>query len=163
MAKRVSTRKIKMHRLYTYDEAGGVLGVTSHTVRSWRAGGLQAMVASTPHYILGAELIRHIEKKQAKKSVKMDLDQMYCFKCKTPQNPLWAMVDYIPINDTRGRLTGLCEACEGHLKRFAGQSDLGKFGQIYEITFKSMSRAYANPSSPVQNHTLSGPANQPEI
>jgi hypothetical protein len=139
MAKRVSTRKIKMHRLYTYDEAGRALGITAHTVRSWRSGGLQAMVASTPHYILGAELIRHVEEKQAKKSVKMGLGQMYCFKCKTPQTPLWAMVDYIPINDTRGRLTGLCEACEGHLQRFVGKGDVGKFGDIYEITFKSMS------------------------
>ena len=106
MAKRVSTRKIKKHRLYGYDEAGDALGVTSHTVRSWRASGLEVMATNTPHYILGAELIRYIEDKQATKSVKMALDQMYCFKCKEPRKPLWAMVDYIPINGTRGRLTG---------------------------------------------------------
>ena len=140
MAKRVSTRKIKKHRLYTYEEAGGAVGVTSDTVRtSWRSNGLQVMTANSPHYILGAELIRYIEDKQAKKSVKMALDQMYCFKCKEPRKPLWAMVDYIPINGTRGRLTGLCEACEGGLQRFVGKGDLGKFGQIYEITSKDMS------------------------
>ena len=139
MAKRVSTRKVKKHRLYGYEEAGGALGVTAHTVRSWRPSGLQVMTASTPHYILGAELIRYIEDKQAKKSVKMGLDQMYCFKCKSPKKPLWAMVDYVPINDQRGRLTGLCEACEGALQRFVGKSDLGRFGQIYEITTKGIS------------------------
>jgi hypothetical protein len=139
MAKRVSTRRIKKHRLYTYDEASSALGVTPHTVRSWRAGGLDVMTANTPHYILGAELIRHIEEKQAKRAVKMGLDQMYCFKCKGPQSPLWAMVDYIPINNTRGRLVGLCPVCEGGLQRFVGISGLGKFGEIYEITFKSSS------------------------
>lgn len=139
MAKRVSTRNVKKHRLYSYEEAGGTLGVTPHTVRSWRSSGLQVMAASTPHYILGAEMIRYLEDKQAKKSVKTGLDQMYCFKCKAPQKPLWAMVDYIPINDTRGRLSGLCGACEGSLQRFVGKSDLGKFGEIYEITFKSES------------------------
>jgi hypothetical protein len=139
MGKRVSTRKIKKHRLYTYDEAGGALGVASHTVRSWRSGGLQIMAAGVPHYILGAELIRHVEDRQAKKSVQMGLDQMYCFKCKSPQKPLWSMVDYIPINDTRGRLTGLCGACEGGLQRFVGKGDLERFGQIYEITIKGMS------------------------
>lgn len=139
MAKRVSTRKIKKHRLYGYDEAGDALGVTSHTVRSWRASGLEVMAATTPHYILGAELIRYIEDKQATKSVKMALDQMYCFKCKKPRKPLWAMVDYIPINGTRGRLTGLCETCEGDLQRFVGKGDLGRFGQIYEITIKGVS------------------------
>lgn len=139
MAKRVSTRKIKKHRLYTYDEAGGALGITSHTVRSWRTAGLHVMTASKPHYILGAELISYLEKKQAKRSVKLGLDQMYCFKCKAPQTPLWAMVDYIPINDTRGRLTGLCQACEGGLQRFVGKGDLDKFERIYDVAIKSMS------------------------
>ncbi len=139
MAKRVSTRKIKKHRLYGYDEAGGALGVTSHTVRAWRAIGLEVMAATTPHYILGAELIRYIEGKQATRSVKMALDQMYCLKCKAPRKPLWGMVDYIPSSDTRGRLTGLCELCEGGLQRFVGIGDLGKFGQIYEITSKGKS------------------------
>ena len=139
MAKRVSTRNIKKHRLYTYEEAGFALGVTTHTVRVWRSGGLQVMAASIPHYILGAELIRYLEEKQAKRSVKMSLDQMYCLKCKVPRKPLWGMVDYIPSSNTRGRLTGLCESCEGGLQRFVGKGDLGKFGQIYEITSKGMS------------------------
>lgn len=139
MAKRVSTRKIKKHRLYSYEEAGGALGVTPHTVRAWRASGLVVMAATTPHYILGAELIRYIEDKQARKTIKMALDQMYCLKCKMARKPLWAMVDYLPINDTRGRLTGLCEVCEGDLQRFVGKGDLSRFGQIYEITTKGVS------------------------
>ena len=139
MAKRVSTRKVKKHRLYSYEEAGGALGVTAHTVRSWRSAGLQVMTANTPHYILGAELIRYLKEKQTKKSVKLNLDQMYCFKCKEPQKPLWAMVDYIPVNDTRGRLHGLCETCEGPLQRFVALGDLGKFGEIFDITIKGNS------------------------
>jgi len=139
MAKRVSTRKIKKHRLYSYEEAGGALGVTPHTVRAWRASGLVVMAASTPHFILGAELIRYIGDKQAKRSVKMALDQMFCLKCKEARKPLWAMVDYLPINDTRGRLTGLCEVCEGDLQRFVGKGELGAFGQFYDITIKSVS------------------------
>ena len=139
MAKRVSTRKIKKNRLYGYEEAGNALGVSPHTVRTWRASGLVVMAATTPHYILGAELIRYVEDKQAKNSIKMGLDQMYCLRCKKPRKPLWAMVDYLPINDAKGRLTGLCETCEGGLHRFVGQDDLGKFGQIYEITNKGIS------------------------
>lgn len=139
MAKRVSTRKIKKHRLYDYGEASGALGVTAHTVRAWRSDGLVVMTANTPHYILGAELIRYIEDKQAKQSVKMALDQMYCLRCKAPRKPLWGMVDYVPSSETRGRLTGLCEACEGGLQRFVGKGDLGRFGQIYEITSKGVS------------------------
>lgn len=139
MSKRVSTRRIKKHRLYSYEEAGDALGVTPQTVRAWRSNGLEVMAASTPHYILGAELIRYLNDKQAKRSVKLALDQMYCFRCKAPRKPLWAMVDYVPVNDTRGRLTGLCEACEGGLQRFVGKGDLAKFGQIYEIASRDVS------------------------
>jgi hypothetical protein len=67
------------------------------------------------------------------------MDQMYCLSCKAPKKPLWGMVDYVPVNDTRGRLTGLCETCESGLQRFVGKGDLSKFGQIYEITIKGMS------------------------
>lgn len=139
MPKRVSTRRVKKHRLYSYDEAGRVLGVSPHTVRLWRPGGLQVMTASIPHYILGAELIRYVEFKKVQRLAKMTLDQMYCLKCKVPRKPLWLMVDYVPINDKRGRFTGLCEACEGGLQRFVAKRDLDTFGQIYEITSKSTS------------------------
>lgn len=139
MAKRVSARRIKKDRLYTYEEASDVLGVTSHTVRAWRSSGLDVMTASKPHYILGAALIAHIERKQVKRSAKGSLDEMYCFTCKAHRKPFGALVDYIPITDTRGRLMGLCGVCEGSLHRFASKAELGKFDGIYDIAIKSMS------------------------
>ncbi|MGJ8615536.1 MAG: hypothetical protein ACSHWS_01775 [Sulfitobacter sp.] len=139
MAKRVSTRKVKKDRLYTYEEAGDAVGVTSHTVRAWRSSGLDVMTATKPHYILGAVLIEHIQSRQRNRSVKGALDQMFCFTCKAQTRPLGAMVDYIPINDARGRLMGLCCMCEGTLNRFASKADLGKFDGIYDIAIKGMS------------------------
>jgi hypothetical protein len=139
MAKRVSTRKVKKHRLYTYEQAGNVMGVTSHTVRAWRAGGLEVMAASKPHYILGAALIAYVEQKKIERSAKGALDEMYCFTCKVRRKPLGAMVDYIPITATRGRLVGLCEVCDGSLHSFAGKANLGKFDGVYDIAIKGMS------------------------
>ncbi len=139
MAKRVSTRRVKKDRLYTYEEAGDVVGVTSHTVRSWKLSGLEVMTASKPHYILGAALISYLKDKQAKRSAKGALDEMYCFTCKAQRKPLGALVDYIPMTDTRGQLMGLCSTCEGSLRRFASKADLGKFEEIYDIAIKSMS------------------------
>lgn len=139
MAKRVSARRIKKNRLYTYDEAGDVLGLTGHTVRSWRSGGLEVMATCKPHYVLGAALIAYIEGKQVKRSANGALDEMFCFTCKARRKPLGALVDYIPITDTRGRLMGLCGLCDGPLHRFVGKTDLGKFHGIYDIAIKSMS------------------------
>ncbi len=136
MARRVSTRRIKKHRHYTYQTAADALGRTPHTVRLWRKRGLQVMAASTPHYILGAALIEFVDQRQAKPMGKMALDQMYCTSCRQRQTPLGAMVDYIPTTDTRGRLVGLCSACERPMHRFAGKADLVKFSDFYEIVTK---------------------------
>jgi hypothetical protein len=136
MAKRVSTRRIKKDRLYTYEEAGEALGLSAATIRAWRADGLEVLTATKPHYVLGAELIAYVKSKQHNRSVKMPLDQMFCFKCKAPKSPLWSMVDYVPINDRRGRLTGLCEDCDGPLQRFVSKADLSKFREIFDITIK---------------------------
>jgi hypothetical protein len=138
MAKRVSTRRIKRHRLYTYDEAGTALGLTSHTVRSWRSKGLQVMTARQPHYILGETLIAYVAEKQTKRSSKPCLDKMRCFTCGQQKRPLGALVDYIPITETRGQLTGLCETCEGAMYCFAGKAGLGKFDGIYDIAIKDV-------------------------
>lgn len=139
MAKRVSTRRVKKDRLYTYEEAGVVLGLTGQTVRSWRSSGLHVLTDSKPHYILGAALIEHVERKQAKRSAKGALDEIYCFTCKVRRKPFGALVDYIPITDTRGRLMGLCDTCERSLHRFAKRADLGKFEGKFDIAIKSMS------------------------
>jgi len=139
VTKRVSTRRVKKDRLYTYEEAGAVLGVTSHTVRAWRSIGLDVMTASKPHYILGAALISYIERKKIQRSANGSLYEMFCLTCKTCRKPYGALVDYIPITDTRGRLMGLCGTCEGSLHRFTSKAGLGKFDGVYDIVIKSMS------------------------
>ncbi len=136
MAKRVSTRRIKKHRLYTYEEVGDALGVTRHTVRAWRADGLEVMASGRPHYILGAALIEFVAHRQAKRSAERKPDEMLCFTCKVHRKPFGALVDYIPITETRGRLLGLCGTCGGSLHRFAGKAGLGKFDGIYDIAIK---------------------------
>ncbi|PLS20462.1 DNA-binding protein [Neptunicoccus cionae] len=139
MAKRISSRLVKKDRLYTYDEAGDLLGITGHTVRAWRSKGLDVMTASKPHFILGAALIAYIESKQIKRSSKGALDEMFCFKCKAHRKPLGAMVDYIPITEVRGNLMGICGHCEGPLHRFTSKAGLGKLSAIYEIAIKGAS------------------------
>ncbi|UYP69926.1 hypothetical protein OIU14_17310 (plasmid) [Thalassobacter stenotrophicus] len=46
------------------------------------------MTGSVAHYILGAELIRYLEEKRAKKAAKMGNDEMFYFTCKAPHKPL---------------------------------------------------------------------------
>lgn len=136
MAKRVSTRKVKKDRLYTYETAGEAMNLTSATVRSWRVLGLVVMTERKPHFILGEALIEFVEKQQTKQSSKPCLSKMRCFTCREQKRPLGTMVDYIPITDTRGQLVGLCETCEGPMYRFSGKASLSKFDGIFDIAIK---------------------------
>ena len=104
MAKRVSARRVKIHRQYTYEAAAEALGVTAHTVRAWRAVGLAVMVSPNPYLILGSELRRFIENR----APKLAQNQFYCMSCRAPRVPYGGMADYLPINPVRGRLIVLC-------------------------------------------------------
>lgn len=139
MGKNVSTRRIKKDRTYTYQEAGDLMGITGHTVRAWVPRGLPVMAITKPHYILGEALIAFVHEKQAKPSSKSCLNKMYCFTCRVRRKPFGAFVDYIPITNTRGRLTGLCEVCDGPIHSFTGFAGLGRFDGIYDITIKDVS------------------------
>lgn len=141
MAKRVSTRRIKKHRLYTYESAADALSVTAQTVRSWRPEGLAVLADTKPHYILGEALIEFLGKRHEQRSVKMREDQLFCLACRMPQRPYGMMVDYVPINGTRGRLVALCETCEGRCQRFASEASLVALGRIFEIVRRSATQA----------------------
>lgn len=141
MAKRVSTRGIKKHRLYTYGGAADVMGVTAQTVRSWRTEGLEVLAEKKPHFILGEALIEFLERRQKKRSFGMQEGQFFCLSCRMPQRPYRMMVDYVPINSARGRLVALCEVCEGRCQRFASEASLTALGRIFEIVTRSAKQA----------------------
>ena len=122
MAKRVSTRKVKIHNQYTYDEAADALGVSVQTVRLWRRAGLPVLDSQKPHLILGHALKDFLHKRVNKPERRLARDQFLCMTCNAPRRALGGMADYLPYTATRGRLEALCEACEGLCGKFASPS-----------------------------------------
>lgn len=140
MAKRVSTRRIKKNRHYSYELAADALGLSQGTVRSWRAKGLEVMTDERPHIILGETLIAFIAAQQMPPR-KMALDQFRCMACRRLTRPLGGVVFYTPITPSRGQLEALCETCEGQCFRFAGEGGLVKLAQLVEIVRCGSSQA----------------------
>jgi hypothetical protein len=133
MAKRVSTRRIKKHRLYTYEAAGQATGVTAATARSWRASGLVVIDDQRPHLILGESLIEFHDKGRRKRAAPLAPDQFYCLSCRAPRRPLGLMADYVPMTPARGRLEALCEVCERRCQRFACAASLPALSAIFDL------------------------------
>lgn len=122
MAKRVSARRVKIHRQYTYENAADTLGVTVQTVRAWRKKGLAVLDSQKPHLILGHHLKEFLEKRTPKRSRKLAPDGFLCMSCDAPSAAYGAMADYIPINAQRGRLMTLCASCQTVCGKFVSAS-----------------------------------------
>jgi excisionase family DNA binding protein len=119
MARRHSSRRVKIHRNYTIAEAAALLGAHKHTVSRWIArGGLPTTDARRPRLIHGEDLraflrARHPPKQPCRNG------EFYCLRCRAPKRPALGMADYIPRTATRGMLRGLCPTCERLIYRAA--------------------------------------------
>lgn len=133
MAKRVSARRIKKHRLYTYEEAAEALGVTPQTVRSWRGDGLPVLTAKIPHLIMGHALKEFVAQRTIKAKQPLADDEVFCLRCKAPRKPYGMMADYVSMADQSGRLEALCEVCEGRCIRMVRAADIPRLSKNLEI------------------------------
>lgn len=133
MAKRVSARRIKLNRQYTYDEAARELGVTPQTVRAWRAQGLSVLDDQVPHLIIGCVLKDFVETRQPKPQ-RLGIGEFLCMgRCQAPTRPYGRMADYIAFDGERGRLEALCERCETRCSRLVRASALPEWRLILDV------------------------------
>ncbi len=141
MTRRINPRKVKIHQNYTVEEVAQLVGRSIPTVRSWIKKGLRVMRGQIPHLILGADLREYLDKSQKSNKKPLTPNQLYCLKCRKPQAPYGALVDYVPISDVRGRLEGLCPTCEGICNRFASPRQLPRFAEIFDLTIRTNKNA----------------------
>lgn len=147
MARRVSTRGIKTHRQYTYEEAARVLGVSAQTVRSWRKLGLVVIDDQKPHLIVGACIKEFLTSRAAKHNLKLQANEFKCLRCNAARNAWGGLADYIPHTPVRGRLEALCDVCEGKCCKFASKSQLPLLASCLTIAIRNGAQAYRNHST----------------
>jgi len=133
MAKRLSARRIKKNRQYTYEDAADALGVTAQTVRAWREEGLIVLTSCIPHIIMGFALKEFIVNRTANARQSLEEDEVFCMRCKAPRKPFGMMADYVAINANRGRLVTLCECCEGRCVRLVSASAVARLSTKMDI------------------------------
>ena len=138
MAKRYKTQSIRIHQSYEVAELADLLMCTQQTVRAWIRGGLPVLSAQRPILILGFELRKYLKDRYAKAKRPTALGEFYCMRCRKPQKPFGMLVDYIPINENRGRLAALCSVCETTCSRFASKASLPELSRVFEIAIAAM-------------------------
>lgn len=135
MPKRLNPNLAKIHRSYLVGEIAEVFGVHANTVREWVKQGLPVNDRRRPMLILGVELRRFLQMRNREAKHPCKLDEMYCLKCRKPQQPALGMVEYIPFNDATGQLKGLCPSCDSVINRFVKITDLDQMRPLLDISF----------------------------
>lgn len=133
MPKQTNPRAVKAARSYTVPEAADALDVTSGTVRQWIRNGLRVMKAQRPCLILGSDIREFLTAMRAGRRTPLGPDQLYCLSCRRPCQPYGMMVDYIAHSAHTGRLSGLCDVCDGTANRMVGRASLPALREIFDI------------------------------
>lgn len=94
-----------------------MLGVHKNTVREWLRHGLPALTEQRPFLILGSVLSAYLSQRRQANKRPCKAGEIYCVRCRSPQQPAGQMVDYQPLSATGGNLVGICPHCESFIFR----------------------------------------------
>ena len=112
MARRVSPRRVKIHRTYTLQEAADLLDVHKRTVENWvRSDGLPALTEARPYLIEGRCLRDFLEARQSAAKRPLKPDEFYCLGCRAQRTPDPSMVELDETLSGSANLVAICPSC----------------------------------------------------
>jgi hypothetical protein len=120
-------RLVKIHRNYTVEEIASLFGVHRNTVRAWIKHGLPTIDRKRPTMILGPDLRAFLEQRRQKNKRKCRPGEIYCVRCRVPQQPAGDIAEYQPVTEVLGNLVGICPSCESMIYR---RVSLAKLTQV---------------------------------
>ncbi|HEY1945337.1 MAG TPA: helix-turn-helix domain-containing protein [Roseiarcus sp.] len=134
MARRHSSRRVKIHRNYTIAEAAALLGAHKHTVSRWIAAGLPTTDDHRPFLIHGEDLRAFLKAREPVKQTCRP-GEFYCLRCKAPRRPAGDWVEYLPKTALRGLLRGICPTCDALIHRAATLGTIAQKGGGLDVAF----------------------------
>jgi hypothetical protein len=126
-------RLVKMHRSYTVEAIAKRLDVHRNTVRDWIKRGLPIIDHKRPTYIHGLDLIEFLQARRLKNKRKCQPGEIYCVRCRAPQNPAGDMAEYQPTTRNLGSLIGICPTCNSIMYRRVNLAQLERIRGKLEI------------------------------
>ena len=138
--RRPDRRRVKVLRSYTIDEVARTLEVHRNTVRHWIKAGLPVIDDKRPTLMLGSDLAEFLLRRRDARRQPCRAGQMFCLKCRKPQEPAGRMADYVASSATSGALVGICPACNGLMYR---RASVARFSDVVGALDVHMTRAQA--------------------
>jgi hypothetical protein len=89
-------------------ELARTLEVHRNSVRHWIKAGLPVIDDKRPILILGADLAEFLWRRRDARRQPCRARQMFCLKCRKPQEPAGRMANFVASSATSGALIGIC-------------------------------------------------------
>jgi hypothetical protein len=131
--RRPDRRRVKALRSYTIEEAARTLAVHRNTVRHWIKAGLPVIDAKRPILILGSAIAEFLLQRREAQRQPCGVGQMFCLKCRKPQEPAGRMADFVASSATSGVLVGICPACNGLMYRRVSVARLSEVAGALDV------------------------------
>jgi hypothetical protein len=131
--RRPDRRRVKLLRSYTIDEIARTLEVHRNTVRHWIKAGLRTIDGKRPILILGSDLAEYLLRRREARRQPCRAGQMFCLKCRKPQEPAGLMADFVPSSAAAGALVGICPACNRLMYRRVSMARLSEVAGGLEV------------------------------
>lgn len=141
MPKRPNPMAVNKALTYTIEEAANALGVTTATIRNYVRRGLPIMTSQRPYLISGEALRLFLLNERENRKKPLQADELFCPSCRKGRRPFGMMVDLFMMSGKSGRLTGLCETCDGPSQRMISTRQIKNFAAIFDITEQANSTA----------------------
>ena len=134
MPKNLNPNLVKIHRSYLVEEIAALFNLHKNTVRNWVKEGLPINDDLRPMLILGCDLREFLKQRKAKQKRPCKFYEFYCLKCRAPKKPAGNMAEYLPMSETRGRLTAICPSCYSIMNRYTDLDKLTAISTELEVT-----------------------------
>lgn len=129
MSSRKNPNCIKIHRSYTVIDASEALGVHPKTVRNWIRVGLPVVDEKRPLLICGVDLKVYLKRKRKTCMHRCEMHEMYCFKCKQPEQPSIKSLLFIAKPAGMAQMAGVCEKCGCRANKYVSWRDVNQIWQ----------------------------------
>jgi hypothetical protein len=142
MGKRANPMKVNAALTYDVEEAARALGKSKATIRNWVRLGLPVMASKKPMLILGRDLRDFIRAQSQKAKAPLDVDQLYCPRCRQGRHPTNMAVILHTNTPTTARLGGICVTCGATATRFVSVKRVCQFSNVFEIKKRGTNAPY---------------------
>ena len=128
-----NTRLIKRTLSFTTMEVATLLGVHKRTVEEWYRSGLKRIDDHKPFMVHGSDLIAFLDERQLAKKQPCKINELYCVKCRKPQESRDHFVDirYLPVN--RLMIYGSCACCHSPTHKVTSPKRLAELKQVFTV------------------------------